>query len=132
VVRDAPAAARYEVIFPARDDGAIQVCANPDAAGFYRIDCHWFDRYTGASRRVDRYRDKDRGEVLRAMNYDIHVGQILALPGRLLACAASLIVASLPVTGALMWWRRGRTPGPFRSPPVPHPEPSPARGEKER
>jgi uncharacterized iron-regulated membrane protein len=132
VMADAPSAARYEVIFPTRGDGAIQVCANPDAAGFYRVDCHWFDRYSGEPRRVDRYRDKDRGEMLRAMNYDIHVGQILDLPGRLLACAASLVVASLPLTGTLMWWRRGRTPGPFRAPPVISPEPSPSRGEKER
>jgi uncharacterized iron-regulated membrane protein len=40
------------------------------------------------------------------MNYDIHVGAILGLSGKVLAFFASLIAASLPVTGFLLW--RGR------------------------
>jgi uncharacterized iron-regulated membrane protein len=38
------------------------------------------------------------------MNYDIHVGAILGLPGKIIAFLASLIPASLPVTGFLIWW----------------------------
>ncbi|MNY32150.1 hypothetical protein D3C86_1663500 [compost metagenome] len=41
---------------------------------------------------------------LRKMNYDIHVGSILGLPGKFLAFFASLIGASLPITGFLIWW----------------------------
>jgi uncharacterized iron-regulated membrane protein len=40
------------------------------------------------------------------MNYDIHVGAILSLPGKILAFFASLICASLPVTGFIIWWGR--------------------------
>jgi uncharacterized iron-regulated membrane protein len=107
VVREFPDAVRYEVIFPSTADGVIQACANPEEATYYRIDCLWFDQYSGHRVNAELYRDTNAGEMLRAMNYDIHVGQILGLPGRVLACAASLIVASLPVTGMLMWWRRG-------------------------
>jgi iron complex outermembrane recepter protein len=108
--REFPGAARYEVIVPAAADGPLQVCANPDERAFYRIDCGWFDRHTGAPLRADRYRDKNAGELVRAMNYDVHVGQILGWPGRILACGASLIVASLPITGTLLWLRRGGGP----------------------
>ena len=40
------------------------------------------------------------------MNYDIHVGAVLGLPGKILAFFASLIAASLPVTGFVIWWGR--------------------------
>ena len=38
------------------------------------------------------------------MNYDLHVGQVLGLPGKIIAFLASLICASLPITGFIIWW----------------------------
>lgn len=38
------------------------------------------------------------------MNYDIHVGSVLGLTGKFIAFFASLISASLPITGFLIWW----------------------------
>ncbi|MBZ4044583.1 PepSY domain-containing protein [Flavobacterium hibisci] len=40
------------------------------------------------------------------MNYDLHVGSILGFPGKVLAFIASLVSASLLVTGFLIWWGR--------------------------
>jgi uncharacterized iron-regulated membrane protein len=40
------------------------------------------------------------------MRYAIHVGAILGLPGRILACLASLTLAALCITGPWMWWKR--------------------------
>ncbi|MGN6343213.1 MAG: PepSY domain-containing protein [Ginsengibacter sp.] len=37
------------------------------------------------------------------MNYDVHVGTVLGLAGKVLAFFASLIAASLPVTGFYIW-----------------------------
>jgi uncharacterized iron-regulated membrane protein len=42
------------------------------------------------------------------MNYDIHVGAVLGLTGKILAFIASLVAASLPVTGTLIWIGRKR------------------------
>lgn len=69
------------------------------------------DRNTGALLQTRAFRDGNRGERLIAMNYDIHVGAVLGLPGKILAFLASLLCASLPVSGFLMWRgrrRRGR------------------------
>jgi uncharacterized iron-regulated membrane protein len=45
------------------------------------------------------------------MNYDIHTGAILGLPGKILMFFASLICATLPVTGFVIWWgRRKKSP----------------------
>ncbi|MNR67679.1 hypothetical protein D3C85_1918120 [compost metagenome] len=40
------------------------------------------------------------------MNYGIHTGQILDLPGKIIAFTASLIAAALPVTGFVIWYGR--------------------------
>jgi uncharacterized iron-regulated membrane protein len=40
------------------------------------------------------------------MNYDIHVGAIIGLPGKILMFFISLICASLPITGVYIWWGR--------------------------
>jgi uncharacterized iron-regulated membrane protein len=45
-------------------------------------------------------------QKLRKMNYDIHIGTILGFPGKVLAFLASLIGASLPITGFLVWYGR--------------------------
>jgi uncharacterized iron-regulated membrane protein len=45
-------------------------------------------------------------------NYAIHVGEIGGLPTKVLAFFASLIAASLPVTGIFIWWgRRNKASG---------------------
>ena len=50
------------------------------------------------------------------MNYDIHVGAIGGILGKIIAFIASLVIASLPLTGFLIWWgRKKKKDGRFRS-----------------
>lgn len=65
-----------------------------------------FDRYTAKPLKITTYDDKNNGEKFRFINYDLHVGSILGFPGKVLAFFASLVCASLPVTGFLIWWGR--------------------------
>jgi uncharacterized iron-regulated membrane protein len=46
---------------------------------------------------------KSAGQKINEMNYDIHVGNILGLPGKIIAFLASLICSSLPITGFIIW-----------------------------
>ena len=41
------------------------------------------------------------------MNDDIHLGRIAGLPSCIAAFLASLVAASLPITGTLIWGNRG-------------------------
>ena len=50
--------------------------------------------------------DRSPGGKLSEMNYDLHTGQILGLGGKIVAFLASLLAASLPITGTLLWWGR--------------------------
>lgn len=65
-----------------------------------------FDKYTGALLRKVNASDMNNGDRMYAMNFDIHTGRILELPGIILAFVASLVAASLPVTGFYIWWGR--------------------------
>ncbi len=105
-----PGAASLDVGFPGGPGEALSVCATPDAVTSYRRECLWFDQYTGAQVGIERYTDQNAGERLQAMNDDIHLGRIAGLPGRVAVCLASLIAASLPLTGALIWWNRVPSP----------------------
>jgi len=40
------------------------------------------------------------------MNYEIHTGAILGLPGKIIAFFASIFIAGLPITGFVIWWRK--------------------------
>lgn len=46
------------------------------------------------------------GEKLFRMNFDIHTGQILGLPTKILAFFACMIGASMPITGFIIWYNR--------------------------
>jgi uncharacterized iron-regulated membrane protein len=52
------------------------------------------------------YNNLSTGEKLFRMNFDIHTGQILGLPTKILAFFACMIGASMPVTGFMIWYNR--------------------------
>jgi uncharacterized iron-regulated membrane protein len=87
---------------------------------YYNVDYHYFDQHTlreinATGPYSGNYKDASFAQTLRRMNYDIHVGAILGLPGKILVFFASLICATLPVTGFLIWWgRRKKAPKTMR------------------
>ena len=78
---------------------------------YYHVDYNYFDQHSLKKIKATgpysgKYSEANFAQKLRRMNYDIHVGAILGLPGKILMFFASLICASLPVTGTLIWWGR--------------------------
>lgn len=65
-----------------------------------------FDENSGELLHVHDHEDKNMGEKAIAANYDTHIGAILGLTGKILAFILSLVCASLPITGFLVWWGR--------------------------
>lgn len=88
------------------------------ATGYRGEETYWnydelqFDQYTGELLHRKNQSDKNAGETLIGMNYDIHVGAILGLPGKILAFFASFIAASLPITGFIIWWGKKKKKNP--------------------
>ncbi|MFV0589931.1 MAG: PepSY-associated TM helix domain-containing protein [Draconibacterium sp.] len=89
-------------------DDAIEIVLYEKKGKFYRHNEYFFDQYTLEPLRMkgDRYSETDFAEKLSMMNYDIHTGAILGLPGKILAFLVSLICASLPITGFIIWIKK--------------------------
>jgi len=83
--------------------GTISVTAYAQSLHFYKSDIYTFDKYTAKPLKTLTQAQKSPGMKMNDMNYDIHVGQILGITGKIMAFLASLICASLPVTGFIIW-----------------------------
>jgi uncharacterized iron-regulated membrane protein len=81
----------------------INVTAYSTSMHFGNSDLFFFDRYSGKLLRYLPNVKKSAGMKMNDLNYDIHVGQVLGLPGKIIAFLASLICATLPVTGFIVW-----------------------------
>ncbi|MGC4021114.1 MAG: PepSY-associated TM helix domain-containing protein [Cyclobacteriaceae bacterium] len=86
---------------------------NPEAGTYWKTDFRYYDPNSLKELPVSHIYGKSAEATLAdktmRMNYDIHTGAILGITGKFIAFCASLIVASLPVTGFLIWlWRSKR------------------------
>lgn len=89
-------------------DEAIEIIAYQDHGSWYNRNEYYYDQYTLELFRVkgDRYAEAGLADQLSMLNYDIHIGAVWGLPGKILAFFISLICASLPITGFLVWWNK--------------------------
>ena len=87
-------------------DGVIFISGVKGKETYYHSDILQFDQFSGKLLNRRNYEEQNAGEKLIGMNYDIHVGAILGLPGKIIAFLASLVAASLPVTGFMIWLNR--------------------------
>lgn len=99
-------AAAYQLAKPKAETDPINVYVQLKEGTYYKNHSAQYNRYTGAFLKERRHSEKNFGEKLVTANYDIHVGAILGLPGKILAFIASFVCSMLPVTGFLIW--RGR------------------------
>ncbi|TKT90320.1 PepSY-associated TM helix domain-containing protein [Dyadobacter frigoris] len=113
VISENPEAEGFYYNFPdtSKAKSSIYVTIYPNSGQFYNNRSYSFDQHTLKELPKDEvygatYDGAPFGTKLRKMNYDIHVGSILGFPGKVLAFLSSLIGASLPVTGFLVWWGR--------------------------
>jgi len=108
--KEDPTALSYEIHYPFADSTSIYVEVTRNEGIYYENDYRYFDQYTLEEIETDgiygKYSDANVSDKLIRMNYDIHVGAIGGLAGKIIAFLASLVVASLPVTGVLLWYGR--------------------------
>lgn len=66
----------------------------------------FFDAASGQMLRYKLYRNNTAADKIEASNYDLHTGQLFGLFGKIVAFVVSLISASLPVTGFIIWYKK--------------------------
>lgn len=101
-----PAASAYSISKPANSTGAVNVYVQVVDGAYYINHSLQFDQYTGKLLLERKHDEKNFGEKLITANYDIHVGAILGIPGKIIAFIACFICGMLPVTGFLIWYGR--------------------------
>lgn len=110
------------VQFAQKKSDAISISYNPEDGTYYKNLTRFFDRYTlqelkGKSPFNKPYEDASAAEMLIRMNFDIHVGAIGGITGKIIAFLISLVLASLPITGFLVWWgKRSKKTVPVKRP----------------
>ncbi|WP_342328949.1 PepSY-associated TM helix domain-containing protein [Pedobacter sp. FW305-3-2-15-E-R2A2] len=129
VITKTPEAQGFYYGYPDTTDAksTINIYIYPTAGRYYDNMSFSFDRHTLKEFPAHPVYDVKFSEAsfpakIRKMNYDIHVGSILGLPGKILAFFAALIGASLPITGFIIWWgkrkKKPKKPGVAAAKPI--------------
>lgn len=110
--KEYPLAESIEIHPPETNLSPIAANANMDEGTYWKIDYRYFDQYSLKEITVShlwgrKTADKIADNLMK-MNYDIHTGAILGLPGKIFAFLCSLLIGSLPISGCYIWWGRNR------------------------
>ena len=101
-------AVSFELHYPHDDSSCIYVETTYNQGLHYNVDYLFFDQNTLKEIETPsiygKYKNAHFADKVIRMNYDIHVGAIGGIWGKIIAFLSSLIVASLPLTGFLLWF----------------------------
>lgn len=101
-----PFAQAFYIEKPKNETASVYITAHHHDGTYYQFDTFQFDQYSGALLNQKRHADKNFGEKVITANYDIHVGAILGLTGKIIAFIVSFICGILPITGFMIWYGR--------------------------
>lgn len=122
LVKQFPNHESMEFHYPHADSASIYVEVSHQAGVYYNSDYRFYDQYTlkevATPGIYGTYAHASLADKVIRMNYDIHVGAIGGITGKIIAFIVSLIAASLPVTGFLLWWGRNMKKKPNNNPDI--------------
>ncbi|WP_445457764.1 PepSY-associated TM helix domain-containing protein [Flavobacterium sp. HNIBRBA15423] len=106
--KEYPNAMSIEVHPVETETSTIAANANLGDGTYWKTDYRYFDQYTLEEKEVShiygKFKNASTSDKIMRMNYDIHTGAIIGLPGKIFAFLISLLIASLPISGFLIWW----------------------------
>ncbi len=98
----------FELHYPENDTTSVLVEVSNSKGLYYNMDYLFFDQYTLQEIETPsiygKYKDAGFADKVIRMNYDIHIGAIGGIAGKIIAFLVSLICASLPISGILLWY----------------------------
>lgn len=97
-----------EIHFPETDTSTIAINTNTETGTYWKTNYHYFDQNSMEEKITTNiyghFQDATFADKLLRMNYDIHTGGILGLGGKIFMFLMSLLIASLPLTGFIIWF----------------------------
>lgn len=102
--------ASLELHPPENDSSSILIVTNPSINTYWKANYIFHDQYTLQDLKVNhiwsKFNEATNADKILRLNYDIHVGSALGLTGKILAFLTSFLIATLPVTGFMIWFGR--------------------------
>lgn len=87
-----------------KEPQGIQVRIEKNRTGVFYW--YYFDQLSGQLDKLKSSNNLQLGSRVASLNYDLHVGSIGGVYTKILAFFASLVCASLPITGFIIWWNK--------------------------
>lgn len=110
LIKELPEAESFELHYPHTENESIFIEVANSKGLYYDSDYRFFDQNTLEEIETPsiygKYKDAKLADKILRMNYDIHIGAIGGIVGKIIAFIISLLTASLPVTGFLLWYGR--------------------------
>lgn len=110
LLKEMPDTKELELHYPHTPQESIFVEVTNSDGLFYDADYRFFDQNTlqelETSGTYGKYKDATVADKILRMNYDIHIGAIGGIAGKILAFIISLLIATLPISGVLLWYGR--------------------------
>jgi uncharacterized iron-regulated membrane protein len=103
-----PNATQTVISFPDKKTEPIRVLFRYPYTIVRKQNTIFFDKYSGKLLRADLYKNYTAYDKVMRSNFDFHTGRIngLGIGSKLIYFLASLIAASLPITGIIIWLGR--------------------------
>ncbi|MBF9141201.1 PepSY-associated TM helix domain-containing protein [Hymenobacter properus] len=107
--QQAPDAEFYALQLPKDPKGSIRVAVlRPGAITENATDEVYLDQYSGQVISGQTYAQRPLGQRIRGLFKPVHTGAIFGWPTKALALVMTLLGATFPVTGTIMWLNRRR------------------------
>ncbi|MTI88444.1 MAG: PepSY domain-containing protein [Balneolaceae bacterium] len=110
MVKEYPDVSTIEMHYPVGEGYTVYAYMRYSEGTYWDTDSRYFDSRTleeiVPGHIWGKLETASTADMIRRMNYDIHVGAIGGIAGKIIVFLSSLIVGSLPVTGITIWWGR--------------------------
>ena len=105
-----PKASSIEMHYPPSNEYTVYAYIKFSEGTYWDADYRYFDSRTlqevEPGHVYDDIDEASTADMIQRMNYDIHVGAIGGIAGKIIAFLSSLVIGSLPITGTVIWWGR--------------------------
>ncbi|MCI6619647.1 MAG: PepSY domain-containing protein [Prevotella sp.] len=118
--KEEPQAVQFYYALPQEPSGVYRVSIVHEQGSYFKQDNRFFDQRSltelqGEGFYTGKYDDKHGIDKWYRMNLDLHEGRVFGWFGRILMCLASIVGASLPITGFILYWKRKHPKHPARN-----------------
>jgi uncharacterized iron-regulated membrane protein len=109
-----PGAQEIHINYPQKNNDPIKLKLHYASTGYKKVNEFHYNPFTGTIINAQLYKNYSNGDKIKHSNRDLHTGTYFGLIGKIIACLASLVAASMPVTGFAIWWVRNQKKKPVK------------------